>query len=508
MSDRPERVQITDELGKFKSLAQGPGAYHILSRGKDVLIMGLSPNPPDAAEAAGPIAGDATVRYVEDDSFLSQMPAARRQTIPQTWRRIQPGEVDEFLIHTSTVVLYSQAQRLFPSFYGPLAARVRLALLRPGATSPATPTVILAAEEHDLLAPELTRAFARAGLDVLTIEPGECARRLPGILAQDSPALFFSVNFRGLDPLGETFHLLHAAHVPVGVWLVDNPFHVLSALRSPYWRRVPLFVTDDFFIPLLEKHGARHVTHLPLATDPQVMDRGAGPDFPGLAGRVVFVGRSEFPHKAGFFAGANITDSHLEEAREALRMGRRPGYGWWLEKLGTHPLWPGASARQAGFGAETLARDQRAMVLSELSALPLTVFGDDGWHNLVPGLTDLRAPVDYYTTLPGVYSQAGISVNVTSLLLPHGLTQRHFDVWAAGGTLITDNTPGLSLFPEDMTREIVFDHPDHAPVIASRLLEDSALRADLKAAWRSLILAEHTFDNRTAVTLDTLGVTT
>jgi hypothetical protein len=221
---------------------------------------------------------------------------------------------------------------------------------------------------------------------------------------------------------------------------------------------------------------------------------------------VVVVGRSEFPDKAGFFAGANISEADLETARETLRQGRRPSYGWWLEKLGTHPMWPGIAARQAGFGAETSARDQRAMVLSELSALPLTVFGDDGWHNLVPGLTDLRGPVDYYTTLPGVYAQAGLSVNVTSLLLPHGLTQRHFDVWAAGGTLITDNTPGLSIFPGELTREITFERPQHAPLAAERLLGDTALQTDLKAAWRSLILAEHTFDNRTAVTLEILGI--
>ena len=77
----------------------------------------------------------------------------------------------------------------------------------------------------------------------------------------------------------------------------------------------------------------------------------------------------------------------------------------------------------------------------------LVVVGDKGWkHHLPPGPpeTPLLPPVDYYTTLPGLYRAASYTFNVTSLLLPGGLTQRHFDVWRAGGFLLptvrTDST--------------------------------------------------------------------
>jgi spore maturation protein CgeB len=503
VSDRPTRVQITDELGKFKSLTQGPQAYKTLTRGKGVLFIGIGPNPPDAAHVVGDAAN---VRYVESEAFVSQMPAGWTKTIPQTWQRIQPEDVDEILAESCTVIAYGQAERLFPSFYGPLAAKARMALLRPGPQTQSRAVAVLPADDGDLLAPELASALARAGFEVMRIVPDECPRLAPEVLAQGRPGLFFSVNFRGLDPLGETYHLLEAAGVPVGVWLVDNPFHVLSKLRSPYWRQVPLFVTDLFFIPLLKKHGAKNVTHLPLATDPEVMDAANTPHFQELKERVVFVGRSEFPDKAGFFAGLTLPGADLAEAGKMLHNGKRPDYGWWLNRLGVDSLWPGTQSRHAGLCAETLAREFRISILKALGGLPFTVFGDAGWAELVPGLSDLRGPVDYYTTLPGVYASAGLNCNVTSLLLPAGLTQRHFDVWAAGGMLITDNTPGLSIFPKELTAEITFDGPADLPALAQRMLTDKLLVRDLKTAWREHILAAHTFDARVGVVLRTLNL--
>jgi hypothetical protein len=348
----------------------------------------------------------------------------------------------------------------------------------------------------------MSRAFSRAGYETMTVEADKSVSRLQEVLARGRPALYFSVNFRGLDPLGEAYHLLEAAGVPAAAWLVDNPFHLVSAMRSPYWRELELFVTDASFMSLLSRHGARSVHHLPLAADPEVMGRGHGSAFPELADRIVFAGRSEFPDKDKFFAGCTVPEQELNEARTFAESGGRPDYEWWLDALGLENLWPGAEARQAGFCAETSARELRAGALRAASGLPLTVFGDPGWAELVPEISDLRGPVDYYTALPGIYASSGLSLNVTSLLLPAGLTQRHFDVWAAGGVLITDATPGLSIFPEEPAREITFKRPSELPDLARRLLDDERLKRDLRSAWHDLIISEHTFDHRAQRVLD------
>ncbi|MEG6551610.1 glycosyltransferase, partial [Desulfocurvibacter africanus] len=127
---------------------------------------------------------------------------------------------------------------------------------------------------------------------------------------------------------------------------------------------------------------------------------------------------------------------------------------------------------------------------------PLTVFGDMVWREAAPEATDLRPEVDYYGPLRHIYAQAAACLNVTSLLLPTGLNQRHFDVWAAGGLLITDATPGLSLFPEELCRETRFRWPEEIESIFHRLTTDKSHCADLSREWRKLILAEHTYRHR------------
>ncbi|MFP5259268.1 MAG: glycosyltransferase, partial [Acidobacteriota bacterium] len=151
----------------------------------------------------------------------------------------------------------------------------------------------------------------------------------------------------------------------------------------------------------------------------------------------------------------------------------------------------------AGCGAETAAVALRAAVLAAVAgAVPLTVHGDPGWGALLPEGVALAGPVDYRAALPGLYAGTGVSINVTSLLLPRGLTQRHFDVWAAGGCLISDATPGLKLFPAELAAPIRFASPAAAARLAADLLARPEKRAGLTAAWRAHILAEHRYEQR------------
>ena len=122
--------------------------------------------------------------------------------------------------------------------------------------------------------------------------------------------------------------------------------------------------------------------------------------------------------------------------------------------------------------------------------------GDAAWRDHLPCLHDLRPPVDYYGTLPRLYRQARLTLNVTSLLLPAGLTQRHFDVWMAGGFCITDATPGLDIFPKRLAAEVSMPHPSALPALCRRLEDDPRLRDDLAAAWRTCITEAHTYSHR------------
>ena len=86
--------------------------------------------------------------------------------------------------------------------------------------------------------------------------------------------------------------------------------------------------------------------------------------------------------------------------------------------------------------------------------------------------------------------------------MPGGLTQRHFDVWAAGGFLITDHSLGLDLFPEELIREICFDDPSECRLIIERMEKDSKLKRDIKEAWHREIIEYHSYTRRMEELLD------
>ncbi|BFR48967.1 glycosyltransferase [Nitratidesulfovibrio sp. HK-II] len=594
---RPPRLRIPNELGQLRTLpddvapdgvaADGmlPGTFDVLPpRGRDgdapaeVVVLGVGPNPVTTRRAvsaalaglrpgAVPTGGrtDLPVRFVECPAFFHYIDAASSGTwragIPAGWTQAAPDDFSPPRLARALVVVYREAERLFPTFWGPLlgAARaVRMAptlALRPEDTmahaepsSPPHRTVLLPGTEGSLLLPELEAALAAEGLTPRRVNPDTLQADLSHLLADQRPALFLSVNLQGLDAWGERFHLLRACGVPVAVWCVDNPFHLLSALRGPWWRAALLCVTDASFIPLLHAHGAQQVMHLPLATGPEFFgpephegdlpasgrpgkDGAAGSALSSTASQsatldlkpVVFVGRSAFPGKGGFFAGQRIAPALLDEARGLLAApGPRPDFHWWTARLGIDRLWPGNAVRAAGLGAEECALARRVRCLNAAAPRGLTVFGDDGWRPLLPPGAEVRPPVDYYATLPAVYRAARWSLNVTSLLLPAGLTQRHFDVWAAGGFCITDDTPGLDIFPPELRREIAFSparsggenttsppKTDDAPSLGAlldRLERDPTLRGDLAAAWRAHILSGHTYRHRVRALCAALGL--
>lgn len=494
--DRPRRQSVRDETGTARTLAAGPETFALLGGEGRPVFLGLGPDPSIASALAEGRRG----AYIECPEFAAAMGAGWPEAIPGDWERLAPEDLTPELARGAAFYLYRHNPRLFPSFWGPIWARVQLALLpRPEKTA-ATKTVLLAHSPGGLLEPELARALAGLGRSVTGIAAGASARDVGGTLSAGKPELFLCVNGAGLDDDGLVFSLLEAAGVPVAIWFVDNPFHVLGRFRGPFWKRALLCPTDDAFAPPLRALGAGRVLPLPLAASEHFF--GARPEA-GLDGRVVFVGRSAFSGRDAFFAGCRVPEELAREARAMLDKGERPDVFWWARRLKIGEPWPGKAIRRAGCGAETAGQAFRADVLTALAGqTPLTVFGDGGWKRLVPEGTDCRGPVDYYGRLPGIYAGAGLVAGATSLLLPRGLTQRHFDVWAAGGCLITDNTPGLDLFPEELVAPVCYATAQDAARLAKSLLADGERRAALTLAWNRHIALGHRYEHRLRTLLE------
>ncbi|MDR2669875.1 MAG: glycosyltransferase [Desulfovibrio sp.] len=403
----------------------------------------------------------------------------------------------------------------------------------------------------ELLRRELRLAFARIGLPAEEVHPDRMhdAGSPESLEARlgEGPVLLFSVNFQGLGRLRRCLDLAARNGSIIAVWFADNPWNILAGVRDKAWKSIPLFVTDDSFIGPLTTAGASSVHHLPLAACPELFAPDAGRDraFPppeDLA-PFVFVGRSAFPGRDAFFAGLTLPDDLEKTARTLLRNAgpERPDLLWWQNTLGLSPasFWPGKKARLPALGAERANLFHRARCLAAAAELGsalgtasrnaarstpagapeaadpppspaadcigLDLFGDAGWRAILPPGARLRPPVDYYARLPGIYAAASFNLGLTGLQLPRGLNQRHFDVWAAGGLLLSDATPGLELFPEELARAVTFRTARELAALAARL-ESGAERDMLIADWQRCILREHCYVHRVQTILEKLYV--
>jgi spore maturation protein CgeB len=115
-------------------------------------------------------------------------------------------------------------------------------------------------------------------------------------------------------------------------------------------------------------------------------------------------------------------------------------------------------------------------------------------------------PVDYLTALPDLYARAVAVLNVTSLLLPHSLSQRHFDVWAAGGICLSDDTPGLGIFPQELVSPTMLEDPAAFADRMDEIRTHPQRWCELRQAWRNLIVGGHTYEDRLRSVCDIIGI--
>lgn len=529
----PRHIRIPDSLGRTRTLADGPEAFVSLSVAERIapnaplLLLGLGPRP-DAAPATSP---SRETWWLECPEFTRRLAEATGGPVPpppSRWRRLAPRDAPRFVGERQPeILLYRQNEVLFPDFWGPLLARLRLAGRAPAENGPARdiprPSALLPGTSRDLLHLELWDALSAEGLDPLPLPPArgnspaaeeEFLSALLRLTDRQRPAFCLSVNLRGLDPAGRVFHLLRAMGVPVAIWFVDNPWHILSSLRLPWWREAALFVTDAAFVPDLRRHGAGLVRHLPLASSPLFFARPAPPPASKTPeGRLLFVGRSAFPRHDAFFAAAAPPAALLQQAEDLLAGEASPvlpHFHWWAARMGIDALWPGQNARLIGAGAEACSRKNRTLWLERAAATGLTVAGDDGWRALLAKADPaprLLPPVDYYTELADLYRRFPYTLNITSLLLPDGLTQRHFDVWAAGGFLLNADGRGMDIFPSDLA-DIISCGPDRPlPDLVAFFDSRPALRREVGNEWRKLIGESHTYRHRIRFVADILSRT-
>ena len=502
MHERPPAVKIKSELGMSVTLGSGPGCFQRLRNGSGPVFLGLGPDPA-LLEKMYP--GLERFYFIECPELEDQMDESWKQKISHKFSRIDPEKLGPEDVREMGFVLYSPGLKYFPGFWAHVLAGIRMSHTAGSIPQDKPQGMLIFGTERSLLVPELCWEAENLGLRPVLADPGSGPEELMALLKQFRPVLVLSINFQGLDQLGENFALLRRMNIPVAVWMVDNPFHLLTAVKGRYWTMAGIFVTDHWFVSPLKELGASQVHHLPLAAGPGFFS-SVRSNHHDLGDKVVFVGRSSFPGSRSFFAAAGRHPGLQAEASGLLEKGKRPDFAWWSQKIKA-PYWPGNRVRDMGRGAEIAGLEWKKMCLEKLEGrYPLVVYGDKAWEQILSKRVSVRAEVDYYGPLASIYSSSRYILNLTNMHLPWGLTQRHFDVWAAKGFLVSDRTRGLEIFPRELVREMSFSSSKGMLEVMARLDNDSALSKNLTSEFEKLIKKGHTYRQRLEVILELTGV--
>lgn len=398
----------------------------------------------------------------------------------------------------------------------------------------------LRAEGH-----RVVRILLQLSEDRIKPNPGEYSRFLRSIVeaaASCKPDALVTVNHLGFDREGRLTEFLDKIQLPVLVWYVDSPRYILMNYLGNISDRVGIFLWDRSYLPWMKKIGCEKVHCLALATDPLVFrplqaqlggERFDTDSRMKTSDSLVFVGDSmttavrEAVAKLPLHLSSvlnrqpgdirTITDVLAHRLCNAVVSTRSNGrIPVWdsvaevldasnlaaklfdeVERLNLESALVLAATRKLRNGfLEALIKLHRTREATKSPLTRLTVFGDEGWKDVLNGSCRILPPVDYYRDLPQVYQNAGAVINLTGLQMPHALNQRCYDVPAAGGFLLTDDQPALNQQFEIGKEIIAFRSPEELVDKWEFFNRYGRERSKIIENGRRRILSEHTYRHR------------
>lgn len=556
--------RIKDSQGKLKTLQSGkfsfiplraenliyssslePSETHIITK-KKVLFLGLGYN---AIKDAVPLcSGAEEIFYLEHEAFTNAcFDADIETTLPAHFTQISVKALYTVIgaegnkLSDWEFMLFKQNMELFPKFWNEFLINLQDFLDKKfpivyNHDAKVTASIFIAGSTKDLVYKELCDAVSALGFECLTmasitgttdnastplisqmtisnqssfsnskgISEDAMILNIINTLKSKKPEFFLSINGRNLDSNGKMAASLDQLKIPLVLWILDNPWNILSGFKQDWWKECILYVTDESFVPMLEAHGAKKVSCLPLAASTHSMH--INNDIP--RSNLLFVGNSSFPDKDKFFAAVskqleaplvvckNLINKFFEAAQtnpkaESINFHQIYSY---LYPSKQQNLWPGNEFRFVSYLASECDTYQKTHWLNTLSNTK--VIGDKAWEHLLKNPSRISPPVDYYTQLPSYYAASNFTINISSPLLPNALTQRHFDVWLAGGFLLSTPTRGLGIFQSDILSLTLVNSPEKAFEIMGKFAKKPSIYNEVKRSMVANIVANHFYSHR------------
>ncbi len=371
---------------------------------------------------------------------------------------------------------------------------------------------------------EITSALKRLGFEFRSVDIGSGDTVRDGFVedllravVEFKPDLVLTVNHFGVDREGRLTDLLLKMKLPLASWFVDNPHLILYRYADVLPDLTAIFTYDAGNLEIMREKGFDNVFYLPLATD-------VGRFKPGLSGReewradVSFLGNS-MVHAVDKYLRLSELDADLQQKvpELATEFGERAELSVEEFLRNRHPeillQMENFSTDEQKLSFEALitweaTRRYRLSCVQELLPFNPLIVGDEGWHKLLPGQGwRYLSSLDYYNDLPAFYPMSKIGFNCTSRQMKGAVNQRVFDVPASGGFVLTDYREQMEALFEPGREIVSYSDISEIRPLLDKWLSDDAGRAEIVAAARRRILAEHTYEHRLSLLFEKMRQT-
>lgn len=502
---------IIDELGRKKTLLHGKFSYILLdgknfnslySRSQDefsctkkqILFLGLGAGIEDILPYCEK---KEQIFYLEHEKFAEQI----HLKVPENFIKLTEKELvnlcDKNFFAGTDILFYKQNLQLFPSFWNNTLIELRNRALSPTFSQSAYKQnyIFLSGGKNDLLHRELCRSIQDIGCIPLEIG-GKTLQEILEFLDAKPPVLYLAINAQCLDGNGIIYEQLKHKHIPLALWFVDNVWNILSCFSQSWWKECNLFLTDFSFAGELQNEGAKNIFPLPLASHNLPANYQPIPEIP-----LFFVGNSSFANKNAYFSGCKLEHDFKQNLYRTIQKNlfvqkELPNFhSIYQELLPNQPLWQNKNGRTAGYATTKADLYLRKLWLEGLSPL-IHIMGDSAWQDILSTTHTFYKPVDYYNTLPTYYKNSLFTLNLTSLLMPANLSQRHFDVWKHHGFLLSSPSKGMEIFPQDIQSIITVNNPQDCLNRLELLLTKPALKTEIQKTMQEEISKNHRYTHR------------
>jgi spore maturation protein CgeB len=355
-----------------------------------------------------------------------------------------------------------------------------------------------------------------------------------------SPDVLFLHNFWSLLPHFEDspkgrrpipsplLKLVEREGVHVVAWFLDDPLQ--SSLH--YWllRRfsdsglLSVLLLDRTWVEPCLALGVA-AAHLPHCTDPSVFSvpQPAGPTPERLCCEVSIVGdsrRSEMigyrrylEHSVGQLFDKEEAEKVLFAINSAILLNERTVNADSEEivrsNLGERYQRMIAEENQEGWAdffapIEWIGSCRQRWRLANLVAdQGLAVFGDPQWPAILKRPDVYRGPIDYKNELPTLYASDAIHLMVNRIQVRTAVTQRVYDIAAAGGFSLSDYRPDLDhCMPDGIVA--TYRNLTDVSILVDKFRAEPELRREMASRAREVVLENHTYRHRMTTLLEHL----